>query len=118
MNDKFEEIKEENIIIFIYFILLFIYLYANKTEINYLKYKNEKDKDKYRLLLYIVFGLTFIITLYYVVESLNSLNIYESNNIYKLKELSLLSNILVLIATGIYIYIIYQDKDIKLEVSP
>ncbi|MBQ2873146.1 MAG: hypothetical protein IJE89_04030 [Bacilli bacterium] len=118
MNEKFEEIKEENAIIVIYFILLFTYLYANKIEVDYLNYQKEEDKEKYRLLLYLVFGISFVITLYYVIESINSLKIYEQEDINKLKKLSLIANILVLIATGIYIYIIYKDKDINLEVSP
>ena len=118
MNKKLQEINEENIIIYIYFILLFIYLYANTIEVNYLKYRQNEDKEKYRLLLYIVFITTFIISLYYTINSIQNLNSYENNKIYELKKLSAISNILVVIATGIYIYIIYKDKDINLEVNP
>lgn len=117
MKEKLDEINEENIVIYIYFILLFIYLYANKIEVNYLYYQKEEDKKKYRLLLYLIFGISFIITLYYVIKSINSLSKKERNDINKLKELSFITNILVLIATGIYIYIIYKDKDINLEIS-
>jgi len=118
MNEKLKEINEENFIIFIYFILLFTYLYANKIEVDYVKYGNNTDKDKYRLLLYIVFGVSFLITLYYIVEGIKDLYEYSNEEIFKLKELSVLANILILIATGIYLYIIYKDKNIKLEVSP
>ena len=45
MNNKLKEINQENNVIFIYFILLIIYLYANKLEVDYLEYKNEKDKE-------------------------------------------------------------------------
>ena len=118
MNEKLQEIKIENYIISIYYILLTIYLYANTIEVNYIKYGNQTDKDKYRLLLYIVFGTTFIITLYYSIESLKSLKEITDKEVYKLKELSTIANILVLIASIIIIYIIYKDKDINLEVSP
>lgn len=118
MNEKLNEINEENTIIFIYFILLSIYLHANKIEINYFKYQKEEDKEKYRLLLYLVFGISFIITLYYVINSINSLDRYKTYDIYKLKKIALIANILVLISTGIYLYIIYKDKDINLEISP
>ena len=118
MNEKLKEIKIENYIISIYYILLTIYLYANTIEVNYIKYGNQTDKDKYRLLLYIVFGTTFIITLYYSIESLKSLKEITDEEVYKLKELSTIANILVLIASIIIIYIIYKDKDINLEVSP
>ena len=118
MNEKLQEIKIENYIISIYYILLTIYLYANTIEVNYIKYGNQTDKDTYRLLLYIVFGTTFIITLYYSIESLKSLKEITDEEVYKLKELSTIANILVLIASIIIIYIIYKDKDINLEVSP
>ena len=118
MNEKLKEINLENYIIYIYYILLTIYLYANTIEVNYIKYGNQTDKDKYRLLLYIVFGTTFIITLYYSIESLKSLKEITDEEVYKLKELSTIANILVLIASIIIIYIIYKDKDINLELSP
>ena len=118
MNEKLKEINLENYIIYIYYILLTIYLYANTIEVNYIKYGNQTDKDTYRLLLYIVFGTTFIITLYYSIESLKSLKEITDEEVYKLKQLSALANILVLIASIIIIYIIYKDKDINLEVNP
>ena len=118
MNEKLQQIKEENIVVFIYYILLAIYLYANTVEVNYIKYQQESDKEKYRTLLYIVFGISFIITLYYTIESINDLQTFETLEIQKLKELSTLANILILTATAIYLYIIYKDQDINLEVSP
>lgn len=117
-NDKLQEIELENYIIVIYFILLLIYLYANKIEVNYLKFGNELDKDKYRNLLYIVFGTTFIISLFFTINSIIDLNKSDEYEIYKLKELSTIANVLVLIASIIIIYLIYKDKDIVLEINP
>jgi len=118
MNDKLKDIKIENTIIYIYFILLSIYLYANKIEVNYIKYNNIEDKEKYRLLLYIVFGISLIITLYYSIESIKDLKEESTPDIQELKELSTIASILILIASIIILYIIYKDKDINLEVSP
>lgn len=118
MNEKLHEIEIENLIIIIYFILLTIYLYANSVEIEYLKYQNALDKEKYRLLLYIVFGTTFLITSYYTIVGIESLNEIDNKEIYILKKLSTFANVLILISTIIYLYIIYKDKDINLEVSP
>ena len=118
MNDKLEEIKIENFIIIIYYILLTIYLIANTIETNYIKYGNDKDREKYRLLLYIVFGTTFIISLFYCIEGIKELQKQTDNEVYKLKKLSTIANILVLIASIIILYIIYKDKDINLEISP
>ena len=119
MNEKLNEIKIENYVIYIYFILLFIYLYANQIEINYLNYQNEKDKEKYRLLLYIVFGISFIISILFSIANIKDLYEYEeSEEVYNLKKLSAIDGILIVIATAIYIYIIYKDEDINLEISP
>lgn len=119
MNKKLNEIQIENYVIYIYFILLFIYLYANQIEINYINYQNEVDKEKYRTLLYIVFGISFIISLLYTISNINDLYECEkSKEIYDLKKLSTIAGILIVIATFIYIYIIYKDVDINLEISP
>ena len=117
-NEKLQEIELENYIIIIYFILLLIYLYANTIEVNYIKYGNKEDKEKYRTLLYIVFGTTFIISLFFTITSIEDLNITDNPEAYKLKELSTIANILVLIASTIIIYLIYKDKDIILEINP
>ena len=118
MDDKLREIEIENYIIYIYFIILGIYLYANNIELDYLRYGREEDKEKYRMLLYIVFGTTFIITLFYSVESLYDLNNTNDYVVYKLKELSTIANLLVLVASVIIIYTIYKDRDINLEIIP
>ena len=118
MNEKLQEIKEEDLIVFIYFILLFVYLYANRVEEKYIIYGDERNREKYRLLLYVVFGVSFLITLYYSVESINNLNNSSKEEVYNLKWLSTVANLLILIATGIYLYIIYKDKNIDIEVSP
>lgn len=118
MNEKLEDIKKENYIIIIYYILLTIYLYANYIETQYIKYGNEINKDKYRILLYIVFGTTFIITLYYTIEGIHDLKQISNPEVKNLQELSNIANLLVFIASIIILYIIYKDKDINLEVSP
>lgn len=118
MNDKLEEINIENYIIYIYFVLLITYLYANNIEVNYLKYQNKEDKEKYRILLYIVFGTSLIISVYYTISNINDLKESTNKEIYNLQALSTIANILVVIATIIAIYIIYKDIDINLEISP
>ena len=118
MNKKMQEIEIENFIIVIYSILLLIYLYANTIEVEYLKYQNKADKEKYRLLLYIVFGITFIIALYYTIVGINNLKEPSNKEMHKLKELSVTANVLIVFATIIYLYIIYKDEDLILEVNP
>ena len=119
LEEKLKEIKIENIVIYIYFILLISQLYANKVEINYLYSQNKKDKEKYRNLLYIFFGISLIISVLFAISNIKELYELEDNyEIYKLKELSAIAGILIVITTIIYLYIIYKDEDINLEVNP
>ena len=118
MDDKLKQINIENIIIYIYFILLLLYLYANKIEVNYLNNQNYQDKENYRTILFIVFGINLIITLYYTIESFKELNTNQDENIKYLKELSALASLLILIASIIILYITYKDTNIDLEISP
>ena len=118
MNNKLKEIEIENIIIYIYYILLTIYLYANRIEVKYLKTKNIKDKETYQVILYIVFGISIIISLYYTINSLNELKEYNNSNIKNLKILSVFASFLILIANVIILYIIQKDENIDLEISP
>lgn len=115
--NKLKDIKIEYLVVIIYFILLIIYLYAKEFEINYLKYKNIKDKETYRLLLYIVFGITFIITLIYCISNYNDLKNEINNKQKQLEQLSLIANIFALITISICLYIIYLDKDLSLEIN-
>lgn len=118
MEEKLRKIEIENITIYIYFILLLLYLYGNKIEVNYVKYGNEEDKDIYRFILYIVFGGIFILSLYYTISGFSSFSLYDDEKVTKLKELSLISNILILLASIILLYIVYSDKEINIEVNP
>lgn len=118
MEEKLREIEIENITIYIYIVLLLLYLYGNKIEVNYVKYGNDEDKDMYRFILYIVFGGIFILSLYYTISGFGSFSSEDNSKITKLKELSLLSNILILLASIILLYIVYSDKEINIEVNP
>lgn len=117
IDSKLKQIKKENIVLFIYIILIILYYYGNTIEVNYLKYRNEIDKERYRTILYIVFVVVFLISLVYSIFGLNELKENVGSRTYKLEELSVVVNLLALVAIGIYIYIIYKDKDLDLEVT-
>lgn len=119
MEDKLKDIKIENLVICIYFVLLILYLYANKIEINYIYSGDDRDKENYRILLLIIFGISFIISVLFLVSNINELYEYEDSiDIYNLRKLSVIAGIFIVLASIIYLYIIYKDEDINLEVSP
>ena len=117
MKEKLHEIKQENYFLIIYLILIFLYYYANIVETNYVKYQNKLDLEKYRNLLYIIFGTSFLIALYYTISEYQKLKTINDCEVYKLEKISTIANLLILIATSLYLYIIYQDKFINIEVT-
>lgn len=117
IEGKLKEIKIENIVLVIYIILIILYYYGNQIELQYLKYQNQYDKERYRTILYIVFGTVFVISLLYSIASLRTLEEKTNEEHYELEQLSAVANLLALSAIVIYLYIIYKDKDINLEVT-
>lgn len=115
----YERIKEttiEDIIFIIYYGIITLSLIANQVERNYLKYKDPKDKENYRLLLYIIFGTATLLYIYYAYSSYQDLK-NSSSEAYNLNKLSLIASILVLISGFIYLYIITKDKNISVELA-
>ena len=60
-QDRINETKIEDFIFIVYYFIITLSLYANKVERAYFTYHNQKDKLKYRNLLYLIFGIAFLI---------------------------------------------------------
>lgn len=116
-SDRLKTIDIENIIFIIYYVIITLSIISNEIEKKYLIYGNERDKNKYRNLLFIIFGIVFLVYLYYTINGFQDLRQATDPEIRRLSELSLLANILVLISGAIYLYIIYQDRDINVEIA-
>ncbi len=92
-------------------------MYANHIEREYLVTKNKEKGEKYRNTLYIIFGTATLVYIYYTIEGFKELNKSPNEEDKRLNELALLASILVLISGFIYLYIIYKDKDINVEIA-
>ena len=79
---------------------------------------NDYDRTRYRILLYIIFGIAFLVYLYYTIDSYKTLKevSYDDEN-RKLYELSFLASFLVLISGCIYLYIISNDEEDRVELA-
>ena len=108
--ERIKETKIEDIIIT-------ISLYANKIEREYLKTNNQLYKDKYRNLLFIIFATATLVYLYYTISGYNDFKKNQDAETKRLSELSVIASTLVLISGIIYLYIIYKDKDINVELA-
>jgi len=116
-NSRIKEIDIENVIFVIYYIIITLSIIDNYIEKKYLIYRNEEDKQTYRNLLFIIFVIAFLIYLYYTIAGIKGLKNITDPEVKKLNELSVLASILVLISGAIYLYIIYQDRDINVEIA-
>lgn len=115
--ERIKSTKDEDLIFFIYYIIITLSLYANHIEREYLVTKNKEKGEKYRNTLYIIFGTATLVYIYYTIEGFKELNKSPNEEAKRLNELALLASILVLISGFIYLYIIYKDKDINVEIA-
>lgn len=115
--ERIKSTKIEDLVFIIYYIIITLSLYANKIEREYLITKDKEVGEYYRKILYIIFTIATLVYIYYAYESIKEVNKSSTSEIKKLNELSLLASILVLITGFIYLYIIYKDKDINVEIA-
>jgi len=116
-KERIKETKIEDFIFYIYYIIITLSLYANKIEREYLVTKNENTRETYRTILFIIFGTATLVYLYYTISGIKDLNSSKNEETKRLNELALLASSLVLISGIIYLYIIYQDKNINVELA-
>lgn len=116
--DRIKDTRIEDFIFIIYYLIITLSLYSNKIEREYLYSGDSNDRDRYRILLYIIFGIAFLVYLYYTIDSYNTLcEIDTDDDNRKLYELSFLASFLVLISGFIYLYIISNDEDARVELA-
>ena len=116
--ERIKDTRIEDFIFIIYYLIITLSLYLNNRERYYLYTGNDYDKTRYRILLYIIFGIAFLVYLYYTIDSYKTLKevSYDDEN-RKLYELSFLASFLVLISGCIYLYIISNDEEDRVELA-
>lgn len=123
MIDELEErigaIRQENFVWIIYLVVIGISYYANKLEIDYFKTNNEESAKWYRYLEILAFSIVTIIYLYFTIKDymeVMSLSDDDSYNKKKYAYLSLISDVAILFAAGILLYIAIDDRNIEAEI--
>ena len=120
LEERFKEIKIENIILIIYYVLISFCLYANNVEKNYFLTGNNNSKELYRKLNISIFTVAIIIYLYFTYDgykALKNLNINDSLKKKNLTNLSFIGSFLILISGFIFLYIAYTDEEIETEIA-
>ncbi len=117
--DRLNDIKTENIIWVIYIFIIVLSFIANNYETNYIKYNDNKSKDDYRNLMLLIFSILVIVYFRILKDSLRDVKktSYLNNKVSKLNKLSFIGSLLVFISGIIFLYIIYNDTDIDVEIA-
>lgn len=117
--DRLNDIKTENIIWVIYIFIIVLSFIANSYETNYIKYNDNKSKDDYRNLMLLIFSILVIVYFKFLKDSLRDVKktSYLNNKVSKLNKLSFIGSLLVFISGIIFLYIIYNDTDIDVEIA-
>lgn len=117
--DRLNDIKTENIIWVIYIGIIVLSFIANNYETNYIKYNDNKSKDDYRNLMLLIFSILVIVYFRILKDSLRDVKktSYLNNKVSKLNKLSFIGSLLVFISGVIFLYIIYNDTDIDVEIA-
>lgn len=119
LEERIRAIRQENFVWIIYLVVIGISYYANKLEIDYFKTNNEESAKWYRYLEILVFSIVTIIYLYFTIKDymeVMSLSDDDSYNKKKYAYLSLISDVAVLFAAGILLYIAIDDRNIEAEI--
>lgn len=117
--DRLNDIKTENIIWVIYIFIIVLSFIANNYETNYIKYNDNKSKDDYRNLMLLIFSILVIVYFRILKDLLRDVKktSYLNNKVSKLNKLSFIGSLLVFISGVIFLYIIYNDTDIDVEIA-
>lgn len=117
--DRLNDIKTENIIWVIYIGIIVLSYIANNYETNYIKYNDNKSKDNYRNLMLLIFSILVIVYFKFLKDSLKDVKktSYLNNKVSMLNKLSFIGSLFVFISGIIFLYIIYNDKNIDVEIA-
>ncbi len=120
MEDKLNQLKIENYIWVIYLGIIFLSWYSNYLEKRYFLYNGFEDKIKYRNIMLFIFSILVIVYSYFFISSYKDFIKIDFNNVTysdKLVILSFIGSLLVLISGIIFLYIIYMDDELKVEIA-
>lgn len=120
LDDKLKEIDIENFIWVIYIGIIILSWYSNSLEKKYFIYNDIDSKNKYRMIMIIIFITLVVIYAYFLNGAFKDIKNIDFNHINKndyLKILSFIASLLVFISGIIYLYILYNDNDIGVEIA-
>ena len=120
INSKLKEINTEDIIWVIYLGIIFLSFYSNSLERKYYVKKDKIAKEKYQKIMIFIFAILFIVYIYFLKGSIDSLRKLKPTDNPKRKKLVMLSFVAALLITisgFIYLYIAIMDDNLDVELA-
>ena len=120
IEDKLKQLKIEDMIWFIYLGIIILSWYSNNLERNYFLYKDFLSKKKYKKIMIIIFSILVLVYLYFLLSSYSDIKKIDFNKISRkdlLYILSFIGSLLVFVSGIIFLYIVYHDDDLEVEVA-
>jgi hypothetical protein len=120
INTRLREIRNENKIWIIYIGLIILSYIANYYEQLFLFNKSSSEKEKYRIIMIIVFSILLCVYLYYFIDSYNTLKSIDKNvnsKAYFLNVLALIASLLIVISGLLYLYVLLYDENLDVEIA-
>lgn len=113
VSRQLESVKQEDLIWYIYYFIVFAALASNKYEKEYLVTQNKSTKEKYHSINLVIFTIAFLIYIYFVIKNLeNYKNKKDSKSL-----LNLISSILFLVGGGILLFTELTNIDDNIELG-
>ena len=120
INNKLNELENEEIIWIIYLGIIALSFYSNNLERKYFLYNDLVSKNKYQSILIIIFTILVIIYFYFLKNAYNeikNIDINKDNKKNNLLYLSFLASLFIFISGTIYLYIAIKDENIDVELA-
>ena len=119
IEDRLKDIKIENFIWLIYIGIIILSYYSNYLEKDYFINNNKESKDKYRVVLIIIFSILLVVYIYFFYDSYSSLKDLKKYSKEKQTKiiLSLMGSTFILLSGIIFLYLAYIDEDLDVELA-
>ena len=118
--DRLEDIKIENFVWIIYIGIIALSFYANSKEKDFILYNDLESKSEYQNLMILIFGILFIIYIYFAIDSYMDDKNLDDDDTEKKKALiyaSFIGSFLILISGIIFLTIAILDDNIDTEIA-
>lgn len=120
IDKKIKQLKTEDFIWFIYIFIILFSWYSNDLERKFFLFNDLNSRDKYRKVMILIFSVLVVVYFYFLYDSYGDVKNINFNNMSKKDKLSFFSfigSLLVFISGIIFLYIVYVDTSIDVEIA-